>query len=192
MAIFPLYYAGSIGYYQHLLRAGSVIFEAKEHFVKQTLRSRMEILGPNGIQKLSIPTLKNRERGSIDQREISYTENWQKDHWKGLEAAYRRSPYFEFYEHQLRPFYKEEIPLLFDFNLRFHQKICDLIGVEISSTNTTEYSKTPGCEDFRNQPIELVKEDRYLQVFADRHPFTANLSILDAIFNLGPQTKNIL
>ena len=99
MSTFPLFYSGSVGYFQSLLAADSVQFEVHEHFIKQTQRNRLEILGPNGRQLLVIPTLKSAGKRTTGNVKISHAENWQKEHWKSLEAAYQRSPYFEFYEH---------------------------------------------------------------------------------------------
>ena len=191
MAVFALHYAGNIAYYQQLLAAENVVFEIKEHFVKQSFRTRMEILGPNGIQLLSIPTLKNKDRRVMDEVRISYAEDWQKDHWKGLEAAYRRSPYFEYYEDHLKPFYKEETELLVDFNFRYHTKICSLLKLEIASKMTESYEPEV-ADDFRSIPLSLSKPESYMQVFGDRNPYHANLSILDALFNLGPHASSVL
>lgn len=193
MALFPLHYAGNIAYYRALISTSEITFEVKEHFVKQTYRSRMEIMGPNGLQKLSIPTLKNKHGRAMDQVKISYSENWQKDHWKGLEAAYRRSPYFEYYEHHFQPFYKEKTELLVDFNLRFHETILRLLKIDLVHDLSAKYvSPETINEDFRNAHFALEQPKAYMQVFADRHPFLPNLSVLDALFNLGPQTTDLL
>jgi len=97
-AIFPVFYAGNIAYYRGLMQS-EVCFEICENFPKQTFRSRMLITGPNGSQLLAIPTVKTGLRRTMKDVKISYAEDWQKDHWKSLEASYRRSPYFEYYEH---------------------------------------------------------------------------------------------
>lgn len=191
MVLFPLHYAGNIAYYQALVSASEITFEVKEHFVKQTHRSRMEIMGPNGLHKLSIPTLKNRESRAMDQVLISYSENWQKDHWKGLEAAYRRSPYFEFYEHYFHPFYKEKTERLVDYNLRFHETICGLLKINLPHQLSTDYVAAID-HDFRSSDFALKQPTEYMQVFADRHAFLPNLSIMDALFNLGPQAAGLL
>ena len=131
MSVFPLFYSGSIGYYQALLNQDSIEFERHEHFVKQTQRNRTEILGPNGRQLLVIPTQKTGNRRKTSEVKISYAENWQKEHWKSLEAAYRRSPFFEFYEHEFQPFYTQKTELLFDHNLKFIRTILRLLKVDI-------------------------------------------------------------
>lgn len=191
MAVFPIYLCGNLEYYRNLFQSDEVVFEIHEHFPKQTHRNRMEILGPNGRQKLILPTVKRNSRRAMKDVEISYAENWQKNHWKSLEAAYRRSAYFEFYEDRIKPFYTEQYATLVEFNLAYHQKILDLLKMDQSFSLSTEYQKEVET-DYRNRAFELDQEEEYLQVFSDRFPFTSNLSILDALFNLGPEASRLL
>jgi hypothetical protein len=195
MAVFPIFYAGNISYFQELAAVKlGVIFETKEFFPKQTYRNRLEILGPNGHQKLVIPTEKTGERRRMEDVRICYAENWQKIHWKSLEAAYRRSPYFEYYEHRLQPFYKrKDFVLLSVFNLEMQQLLLELLGLECQYEKTLQYEESYDL-DFRNHDFSSLKLNTttYLQVFSDRHPFHGNLSILDALFNLGPEAKKLL
>lgn len=193
MPVFPLFYAGNIAYYRALVQADEVCFEQHEFFPKQTYRNRIQVIGPNGLQKLVIPTIKTGERRSMQDVEISYAENWQKDHWKSLEAAYRRSPYFEFYEAYLYPYFKhQKITSLWAFNLGLFETINDLIQLEIKYSITSSYQDEVE-HDLRSAGFQSGgATERYIQVFQDRHPFYPNLSILDALFNLGPQTKALL
>jgi outer membrane phospholipase A len=190
VAVFPIFYTGSIGYYQALLHAENVEFEVHEHFVKQTQRNRCEILGPNGRQLLVIPTQKKTERRLTGNTEMSYAENWQKQHWKSLEAAYRRSPYFEYYEHEFFPYYQSETKLLVEFNLNLLKTILKLLKVNLSYTLTEAYKVAP--KDYRESQFPLSKDISYMQVFNDRHSFESNLSVLDALFNLGPKATDLL
>lgn len=155
----------------------------------------MVILGPNGAQKLVIPTIKTGDRRKMKDVQISYAERWQKDHWKSLEAAYRASPYFEFYEDQLRAFYSESWPSLFEFNLAFHRRILGLLGVptafELTSSYRAEVDNDRRAHAFA-QPTEGDELPAYMQVFSDRHPFIGNLSVLDLVFNLGPRALDHL
>ncbi|MEQ9187367.1 MAG: WbqC family protein [Cryomorphaceae bacterium] len=192
MALFPIVYAGNLSYYRSLIQNDEVVFEAHEHFPKQTYRNRMEVLGPNGLQKLVIPTVKTGSRRTMNTVNISYSENWQKDHWKSLEAAYRRSPYFEFYEDNFQPFYIEKIESLMEFNLSLHQTICSLLSIEVDHRMTSNYEQKVAVDLRHFSFQEAFPPVPYLQVFSDRHPFTPNLSILDALFNLGPQTLSLL
>lgn len=190
MSIFPLFYSGSIGYYQSLLAAETVQFELHENFVKQSQRNRLELVGPNGRQLLVIPTMKTGNRRKAGTVKISYAENWRKEHWKSLEAAYRRSPYFEFYEHEFEPIFTQKPELLADFNATLFETIISLLKVEFNFSYTAEYNSVDN--DFRSVKFPLHTEMKYMQVFEDRHPFQANLSILDALFNLGPQAKDLI
>ena len=195
MGLFPIQYAGSTSYYRRWLMDDQPVVEQCEHFVKQTGRNRMVILGPNGPQKLVIPTIKTGQRRKICDVQISYTERWQKDHWKSLEAAYRASPYFEFYEDQLRPFYTEQWPRLIDLNLAMHKCLLQLLSHDTKIELSKEYQQNV-LNDLREKafatPMVEVETSTYMQVFSDRHPFTANLSVLDLLFNLGPRSRDHL
>ncbi|HAQ70518.1 MAG TPA: hypothetical protein DCR48_06035 [Flavobacteriales bacterium] len=190
-AIFPVFYAGNIAYYRGLMQS-EVCFEICENFPKQTFRSRMLITGPNGSQLLAIPTVKTGLRRTMKDVKISYAEDWQKDHWKSLEASYRRSPYFEYYEHLFFPFYKEKKETLLEFNLELLDTILKILSLELPYSQSEKYSDYEN--DFRGHSFELKTEEikQYTQVFNDRQEFAPNLSILDAIFNLGPQTTMLL
>mgnify|MGYP002628128892 CR=1 FL=1 len=190
-AIFPVFYAGNIAYYRGLMQS-EVCFEICENFPKQTFRSRMLITGPNGSQLLAIPTVKTGLRRTMKDVKISYAEDWQKDHWKSLEASYRRSPYFEYYEHLFMPFYKAKKETLLEFNLELHDTILKILSLELPYSQSEKYSDYEN--DFRGHSFELKTEEikQYTQVFNDRQEFAPNLSILDAIFNLGPQTTMLL
>ena len=191
-AIYPLFYAGNIAYYRSILtQEQEVLFEKHERFPKQTYRNRLVIIGPNGIQKLIIPVQKTDER-TMNALQISYAENWRKDHWKGLEAAYRRSPYFEFYAHELYPFYHgDKIAHLWDFNWNLATTIADLLDLDWPQRSSTSHTEEAAL-DFRSHPFKTEDYPSYLQVFSDRHSFAPNLSILDALFNLGPASKDYL
>ncbi|MBT3648837.1 MAG: hypothetical protein HN542_11410 [Flavobacteriales bacterium] len=191
MTVFPIHLCGNIEYYRALFKAGEFAFEIHEHFPKQTPRNRMEILGPNGRQLLIVPTVKRNSRRAIKDVEISYAENWQKDHWKSLEAAYRRSAYFEFYEDELRLFYTKEFRLLVDFNLAYHKLICSLLKLEFKEDFTQDYVDNVD-NDFRTHDFSSTQDDAYFQVFSDRFNFESGLSILDVLFNLGPQVRSLI
>lgn len=191
MAVFPIHYCGSIGYYQALVRADEVQFEIHEHFPKQTHRSRMEILGPNGVQKLVIPTQKTGQKRVMKDVRISYAENWQREHWKSLEAAYRNSPFFEHYESEIHDFYTQKTEHLLEFNLEFFEVINKLIKINFNYSLTEGYESLSSVE-YRDSAFDLMEPISYMQVFMDRFDFIPNLSILDALFCLGPDTKTLI
>ena len=91
-------YLPNINYLSQVLNHDIVFLEKHEHFVKQTYRNRCEILTSNGKLSLSIPLVKQADKELISDKKISYTEDWQKQHWRAITSAYKNSPYFEFFE----------------------------------------------------------------------------------------------
>ncbi len=195
-SVFSSHYLAPIEYYFHLINSGDVIIDTHENFVKQTYRNRCCILSPNGVQNLTIPLVKSRQRRLTKNMAIAYDDNWRKIHWKSLESAYRSSPYFEYYEDEFYPFYHgDKYEKLTDFNNDLNNKIIELLNLEITITPSTEYFEEVE-NDFRNS-FSPKKESKlnfnsYIQVFGDRNGFTPNLSILDILFNEGPNAVNYI
>ncbi len=110
-------YLPSAQYISKINASSNILLEQHEHFVKQSYRNRCYILSANGPLCLSIPILhSNSVHTVVKDVKISYDFNWQKIHWKSIESGYRCSPFFEYYEDELSPFYKKNFSFLFDFN----------------------------------------------------------------------------
>jgi len=195
--ILPTAYFPSILQLALMIQNGSYWLETQEHFVKQSFRNRCEIYGANGKQKLVVP-VKWRNHSPMHKVELSYAENWQKLHWKSFESAYRASPYFDFYEEDFRPFFEQkEIQYLLEWNRQLEQTVCELLELKIELKETESYET---CEpDYRklispkNKALtQKLDFPPYLQVFGDKHGFIPNLSILDLLFNLGPESVTYL
>jgi len=190
-------YCPPISYFALLLKAENCLIEKHENFVKSSNRNRCRIAGPNGLQMLSIPIDSGKSHRQLFKDIISSNAiDWQKNHWQSLCSSYRRSPYFEFYEDELKPLFADNSVLIFDLNTQIIKKIIGLLKLDISLAYTTSYQKDyDGFLDARN----LYKENmfapalpHYIQVFGDRHPFLSDISILDLLFNQGPQAKDYL
>jgi hypothetical protein len=194
--IFSSHYLAPIAYYFHLINGTTATVDIYENYVKQTYRNRCCILSPNGIQNLTIPLVKARQRKRTNDVLIAYDDNWRKIHWKSLESAYRSSPYFEYYEDEFYPFYHgDQYAKLIDFNEALNSKIIALLDLEVIVTKSTAYIETAEI-DFRNtfspkQESDL-KFNPYIQVFGERNGFTPNLSIVDILFNEGPNSVNYI
>jgi hypothetical protein len=191
MTVFPTAYFGSIGYFRELLKAEDVYIEAKEHFVKQSIRTRCTILGANGKQHLSIPVEKPFvSKTPMDQFIISHTEKCQKDHWKSIESAYAASPYFEAYDREIKGLIYSEERNLLRLNNEITQSILSWLHLQKDVRLTTEYSVFEN--DFRHFDFDLQPEPKkYIQVF--EHGGGSNgLSILDLLFCEGPMARNFI
>lgn len=169
------------------------MIEQHENFVKQSYRNRCTIYGANGKLDLIIPIVKSKtERTKTKTAKIDYSSNWQKIHWRSIESAYRRSPYFEYYEEKLISFYEQKPELLFDYNLSLLQFYLKAFQIDKEIIFTEEYhEKYEDMDDLRNHfdPKKAPEFDHphYFQCFETKHGFIKNLSILDLLFNCGPQ-----
>lgn len=187
-------YLPNISYLFQVLQHDMVILEKHENFVKQTYRNRCEILTSNGKLSLSIPLVKQADKELIAEKKISYAEDWQKQHWRAITSAYKNSPYFEFFEDEFKPFYENKYELLFDYNTRLLQTILHILRVKKQIEFTTQFdiNLSNGMDlrtlsDLNNS--DTISTKSYYQVFADKRGFTPNLSCLDALFNIGLETK---
>jgi len=196
-------YFAPVQYYSKLVRDEQVIIERYEHYTKQSWRNRCTIFSANGLIDLVVPVAKiNKPKISITEAEISYDTLWQKLHFKAIESAYRRSPYYEYYIDDLMVFFNCRHRYLYEFNMLIMSAICSLLKIPFCVQETDQYIHSgQGITDLRNNvhpKIDWQHTDPhfvppyYRQVFADRWGFKANLSILDLLFNTGPEAKNLL
>jgi hypothetical protein len=169
----------------------------EDNFQKQTNRNRMYIYSPNGLQMLNIPIKHSKEvHQKTKDVKIEYDFNWQKQHFKSLDAAYRSSPYFEYFEDDFRQIFEKKHDFLIDLNFKAMEIISKCIGIPFVFEKTTEYFSEPTNQiDFRD--LANGKKDsstftEYTQVFDDKHGFINNLSILDLLFNEGRSAKEYL
>lgn len=121
-------YFGPVQWYQKLHRAEHVIIEQWESFQKQTYRNRCLIATTNGVQALTVPVEKSAE--CIKDLRISDHGNWRHLHWNALQSAYGESPFFEYYQDDIRPFFEKRWTFLLDFNEAIRQKMCELIDIQ--------------------------------------------------------------
>lgn len=197
-------YLAPVEYYSKLLAFDKAMVEQHDHYVKQTYRNRCTIAAPDGPLTLSIPVVNpgTRKCRMRDVR-ISSHGNWRHLHWNTFETSYNHTPFFEFYKDDFRPFYERRYEFLADFNEELCRLVCSLIDISPDMQRTTEYEAClpPGCSDFR-ESIHPKKDFRvedsffspcpYYQVFSGRLGFLPNLSIVDLLFNMGPESLTVL
>lgn len=195
--IHPTYFP-NIAHFVAMANAKHVTFEIEDNFVKQTYRNRTYIYGANGKLTLNIPVIhsqKNRQK--YKDVKIFNADNWQNLHWKSLLSAYRTSPFFEYYEDELQPLFNVKADYILDFNLKCFEVICDCLQLQLNTSKTEIFHKNvENKTDFRhlvNAKRETPQRfENYTQVFANKHGFIPNLSILDLLFNEGPNALNYL
>ncbi len=182
-------YLPNLHYLSQVLNSDTIVLEKHENFVKQSYRNRCEIMSSNGKLNLSIPLIKQAEKELICEKKISYAEDWQKQHWRSITSAYKNSPYFEFFEADLKPFYENKFEFLFDYNMQLLKAVLHILRVKKEINCTQSYEPNPqSITDLRSLSdiaITSYEVKPYYQVFADKHGFISNLSCLDALFNVG-------
>lgn len=183
-------YFPSISQYVAMAQADSVTFEMEDNFQKQTNRNRTYIYSPNGIQLLNIPvkhTIERHQKTKDVKLETAF--DWQKQHFKSLEAAYRTSPFFEYFESELLPIFNKKHTFLMDLNFETMEIVSKCLRLQLEHKKTIEYfHETSDYTDFRtlvNGKKDTSTFESYTQVFNEKHGFINNLSILDLLFNEG-------
>lgn len=196
--IHPTYFP-SISHFVAMVQTDAITFEMEDNFQKQTNRNRTYIYSPNGIQLLNIPVKHSKQiHQKTKEVKIETDFDWQKQHFKSLEAAYRSSPFFEFFEDDIRPLFKKKHTYLMDLNFETIELASKCLRMKLAYNTTTEYLNevdSKAVMDFR-QLANGKKDDSqfepYTQVFEEKKGFLNNLSILDVLFNEGKYTLDYL
>ena len=201
-ALLSVAYLPPIQYITKLLAHERVYIEMHENFQKQSYRNRCVIYGANGPLTLVIPVNKKRGRKNIiSDIRIDYDSDWQNIHWKSLVSAYQNSPFFEFYKDEINQLLFNREKFLVDFNLILLNHIIRLLNLKRDYLLSEDYQSDSEVYDYRqsiNPKKRLQRPDRsfqpvrYQQVFIEKFGFIPNLSVVDLIFNEGPDSHRIL
>lgn len=190
-----------ISYFKHLVEAPVVYLEQHENYLKQTYRNRCKIFAANGLMNLSVPVVvATRKKVPIRDVQIDYATSWQKQHFKSIESAYRSSPFYEYLIGDFEVYFEQKHKFLFDYNLQIMNTVCGILDISPDIRFTDTFEANPSnCNDLRHEihpkpEIEQnnIKAVEYPQVFADKHGFQNDLSILDLLFNLGSEAYTYL
>ena len=186
-----------------------VYIEACENYQKQSYRNRCRFYGADGIQALSYPII--HEGGThklpISQIRIDWSTPWLQQHERAIVSAYRTSAYFEYYQDELFAIMESRPERLLDFNMALLRFFIEKTGLAVELRLTAEFTKdgvqtsddgtSVICKDLREvihpkRPDTILKDLRlekpYFQVFARKHGFQSDLSIMDLLFNEGPDS----
>ncbi len=178
--------------------------ELHETYPKQTVRNHCTIMAANGLLKLSIPV--SRPQGSKTKTgdvRISSHEEWQARHWRSIASAYGKSPFFLYYEDLFRPLYENQPDdTLWKWNMRLLRIITGEFGIDTPVVPGKKFVARPrdtidlregiGTKKNLGQSFVVADWPRYNQTFAEKHGFKPNLSIIDLICNVGPDTRSYL
>ncbi len=191
-------YLPPVSYFSQIAHVEEVFVEREENYLKQTYRNRCYILSAHGPQSLSIPVFRGSQHKTVI-RDISvdYSKRWQQVHLGAIISSYRASPYFEFYYEIIENIISQNHKFLLDLNLELTEAILKIIKLQITLFYTSVFEPANNRDnDFRytiSPKLESsVKVKEYSQVFDTGQGFVPNLSIIDLIFNMGPESSYYL
>lgn len=196
-ALFP-----PIHYMSEVYSAKDIFIEANCNYSRKTFRNRYLIMGANGVLKMSVPVVNTSgEKTKTKDIKVSYDTPWNEQHWKSIVSAYNTSPYFQYYDKEIELIFKKKWKYLLDMNMQSLQTIIECIGLKISISLTEKYTPSDVyLKDFRDiihpkkeyNADNNFKPEPYHQVFEQKYGFIPNLSILDLLFNKGPESLIVL
>ena len=191
--ILPTSYFGPIPYYSILVKSDNYILEKYENFIKQTLRSRCIINSSTGKLNLSIPRVrKNSSKTKIKDIRICYNEPWQKIHLRSIISCYNSSPFFDYYKEKISKIFDVKEKFLIDFSLKSHLLVMDFLKLNQNINHTKFFKNINNSTDYRNYGFCSKEDYKYDQVYFTKNDFIRDLSVLDLIFNLGPESVDFL
>ena len=189
--ICPVYFP-NISYMSEIIKYKKLTWSLGGFYKKKTYRNKTFLCGPNGIIRLSIPV--NKVGKTDNEKSICYNQNWRLSHWKTILNCYSSSPFFDFYYSDIKKIFFEDYNVLSHFNIALTEKITSLLNFKLDFKKTIQI-----FEDINdNEKLIQIKSEngkkfpKYPQVFEYKFGFIENLSVLDLIFNLGPESNNYL
>lgn len=196
--LLPSAYLPPVSFFKVMAENTETAIERFDTYHKQTYRNRCRIATAGGVQSLTVPVVKSETQKQLmkDVR-ISEHGNWRHLHWNALASAYMNSPFFIYYEDDLRPFYEKRQTFLLDFNQELTAKVLELVGLDVNLTLTDDFRPVngdPAPDDYRcwADPDEhpMTEQQPYFQVFGQKFGFQPDLSIVDLLFNMGSESKS--
>lgn len=187
-----------VSWWKAAIKAETVWLDPFEHFQKMSYRNRYYLAGKEGKAMLSLPLRKGRNQHlAMQDMQISYAENWQKNHWRTLQTILGNSPFFEYIDYQLFPFFNTKATSLYDWNKASIEWANKFLGNPLTILETDEYIHNTGDNliDLRtliHPKSEPAPQTAYYQVFKNDTGFIPDCSILDLICCEGKNALNIL
>jgi hypothetical protein len=196
-SVFPSLFAPPISYFSLLLKSENTIIEIYENYPKQTCRNRCFIYAANGVLPLIVPIHKNEHHTPFKDIIIAHENNWQNSMWRSIVSAYGSSPFFSYYDYLIEPVFKQKSKFLLDYNTLITELFLRLLKLNVKLHFSNEYIDKNILVDYRKfygkhyrSNSNLTK--KYHQPFEEKYGFQHDLSILDLLFNEGPNAINYL
>jgi hypothetical protein len=187
-------YLPPVEYFSLILGAEEVLIEREENYLKQTYRNRCYLLSANGIQSLSVPVyLGSFHKTAVKDIRIDYSKRWQQVHLRAINTSYRSSPFFEFYFEEIEKCIMKNQQFLIDLNTGLTEAILKILRIERSICYTSSFIRAGEVDyDFRYSITPKIQSDfvikEYTRVFNNSSGFVTGMSIIDLIFNMGPES----
>lgn len=191
-------YLPPVEYFSVISHAYEIYIEREENYIKQSYRNRCYILSAHGRQLLSVPVyLGSQHKTPLKEIRIDYSKRWQQVHLRALTAAYNSSPYFQYYFENFEKTISRKIDFLIDLNTELLQTVLDILKLKIKLTCTTDFEPAGFIDNDYRYNISPKKQSQfsvkeYMQVFNNNCRFVQGLSIVDLIFNMGPEAVGYL
>lgn len=191
-ACFPTAYFGNLHYFARLIQFNEAVIEQHEHFVKQTGRTRCELLGPQGVLRLSVPVTRPQGNKTPMFDVMTAADGWQRQHLKAIHSAYGSSPFFEHYQSDIQQLLYSSSNLI-SMNTQITEFLFEEWGFD-TKLNLSDSYESDYSFDFRNHSFDTnLATVPYNQVLFDlSQTFFPNLSALDLLFCEGPLGRNVL
>jgi WbqC-like protein len=200
MVLLELHYLPCVAYFSSFFNDEEILLETHENYGKQSYRNRCRIKSANKVDSLTVPVLGGNKKIGIRDIGIDYSQGWVKDHWRALQSAYGRSPYFEYYADYIHDVFKRKHKFLFDLNLEMLTLCLGFLQMDtkINFTKAYETSYPESIKDFRGVLTPKNKSEEFPFFVINEYPqifgkdFVVNLSIVDLLFCEGPNARVII
>ena len=192
MSVYQTAYFPSLAYVRALAQDPAPLIEIHEHFVKQSIRTRCEIITANGILQLNVPIIhESGHKLAVKDCKIDYSKNWISDHWRAIESAYSNAPHFEHYAHDLDAIFRQKPSHLITLNTSIWEWLAQCLGFEVTLRYSGTYLGLTTADKKEWLGRQQGISRGYQQLFNDNKEFVENLSVLDGLFNEGPLLRNL-